>query len=250
MTVPVVQDDGSLPCTVKPLPGFLTLSNAQASAGGPFGTGISIDNCRPLVGDIVGVQVLALPGSAVRVSFGDGTSAGADPSDCSFPSAQVIEEHRFTSPGRYLIEATEFAPCVEWPEKKYKVWIEVSAGVVPHATGAEPCRGTGPVKPGEPARYGLTSRDVPGPWYGAKRVMLNRCSVQAGGQSELAVHAYEPHLAIDWGDGTSPQAFHQKGQQGANVLHTFTKRGLHAVRVWIIVDGIPTGPTAFSVLVS
>jgi hypothetical protein len=250
VTAPVLADDGSIPCKVMPASGSLTLANGQASAGA-FGPGISLDNCRPVVGDVVGVQAFAsTPGAAMRVSFGDGATAGADPSDCSFPSGQVTEEHRYTKPGRYLLEAIEFVPCIEWPERRYKAWIEVSAGVVPQAPGAEACRNLGVVKPGEPARHGITTRGAYADRFGIVRATLNRCSVPVGGQAELAVYWYEPSLAIDWGDGSPPQAFHQKGHQGASVLHTFTRKGLHVVRVWIIVDGTPTGPTAFSVLVS
>lgn len=241
--------DGSIPCTVKPVE-LVRLPNGWARAGS-FTGWLSVDNCRPVTGDIVGVRAIAShPGWAMRVSFGDGTSAGTTPGDCSFPSGQVLAEHRYTAPGRYLVEATSFAPCHEVPEQRHRVWIEVSAGAVPQAPGAAPCHGLGPSKPGEPARLGTINQDVPSGRLGTRTATFNRCRVPAGGQSELGVHVWEPSFAVDWGDGSAPQSVDEKGVQGATVLHTYARKGVHVARLWMIIDGQPAAPVAFTVVVT
>lgn len=242
---------GLMPCTVSARSGLSTRPTGEATAGSPApGPGLYVDNCRPLTGDYIWVQAFAsTPGPAMRVAFGDGTSAGAVPGDCS-AHVQVTERHRYAAAGRYLLEASEHSGCEREPSKVYRVWIEVTAGAMPEAPGAAPCHGLGPVKPGEPARQGRAQLQVPSLRFGELTVMFNRCAARAGAQSELVVLWYQPNLLVDWGDGTPPQAFHEPGRQNANVIHTWARRGLHTVTLWIVVDGKPAPPATFTALVS
>lgn len=250
-TRPPVEPDGLMPCTVKVDDSGSTIATGSAVAGSPA-LPLFVENCRPIAGDFVAVYALAVqPGEAVRVDFGDGTSAGRDPADprCAMPAGQVRSEHRYQRPGRYLLERISWFPCKRHPPTVLRVWIDVAGGRVPQAAGAAPCHGLGPVKAGEPARHGWAQRDVPNLQFHT-RVHLSRCSVAVGAQSELVLPWYQPKALVDWGDGTSLEAVDGKGQ-GANVLHTHSGAGLRAVTVRVVgADGQLGPPMTFTILVS
>lgn len=211
-------------------------STPTAGASGPSAP-LYVDNCLPLTGDTVGIYAaVGIPGMAVRVAFGDGTFAGANPADpsCSRSSSQVRAQHRYTSPGRRLVEATSWYPCHDIPPKVVKVWVDVSPGRMPEVPGAAPCRGLGPAMPGDPVRQGVGTREVSTPRLPDLQVKLSRCSVPLGGNSEIFMHWYQAAAYVDWGDGTQPVAIGARGQQGASSVHTHVTRGLHVVTVVVL----------------
>jgi len=251
-TTTVVPPDahGFLPCTVHAEEGQTSrLSTAVATVRSPGNAPLVIENCRPITGDVVAVNG-SHPFAVLQVDFGDGTVVGRSTPGCPFPATgNPVEEHRYAKPGRYLLEST-WRFCAPTPPVVFRVWIEVSDGRVPEVAGAAPCRGTGPVKPGEPARQGVGKRVVE-TRIGPEEVRGVRCSVAPGQQSEAFLWWYEAAAVVDWGDGSRPQTIGGAGQQGASALHAYAARGLYLVAVRVLGgDGTPGAPATFSVLVS
>ncbi len=245
---PAPDAEGVIPCDVK-------AGESVPTAGG-LGPGVPlyVDNCRPITGDTVGIYAYGgYPGMAVRVAFGDGTFAGDNPAStsCVPTRGQVEAQHRYPTPGRRLVEATTWYPCHDTPPKVVKVWVEVAPGRVPEVLGAAPCRGLGPVMPGDPARQGIGTRQVSTPRLPDLQVRLGRCSVPLGGQSEISLDWYQAAAWVDWGDGSKPVAIGAKGQQGATSIHTHATRGLHVVTVVVLDhEGKPIPPVTFTMQVT
>lgn len=254
-TPPSVPPDatGRHPCIVEvDLTIGSRLKIASAEAGKWGSSPLHVKNCRPRVGDVVSVRANPIGLFAVtQVAFGDGTTTGPATSSCNPVLMNGVEdEHRYATPGRYLLEATTRYPCnppgYEVEPVVNRVEIDVTDPRPPEAPGAARCSGLGPVKPGEPARQGFGRRPVD-TRFGPVDARLMRCSVPLGQQSEVYLFWYEAQAIVDWSDGTPPEKIGRTGQQGVSSIHTHTERGTSVVTVWVLgSDGTPGAPVTFT----